>query len=25
MSLIGYAVGNYGALLAAQICYWIGG
>jgi uncharacterized membrane protein len=25
MALIGYAVGNYGAFVAAQLCYWVGG
>lgn len=24
MALIGYAIGNYGALITAQLCYWIG-
>ncbi len=25
MALIGYAIGNYGAFLAARLCYWVGG
>ena len=25
MALIGYAVGNYGAFVAARLCYWVGG
>jgi len=25
MALIGYAVGNYLAILAAQLCFWVGG
>jgi uncharacterized membrane protein len=24
MALIGYAIGNYGAFLAARLCYWVG-
>jgi uncharacterized membrane protein len=25
MALIGYAIGNYGAFIAARLCYWVGG
>lgn len=25
MALIGYALGNYGAFIAARLCYWVGG
>ncbi|HUP50796.1 MAG TPA: DUF819 family protein [Thermoanaerobaculia bacterium] len=24
MALIGYAIGNYGAFIAARLCYWVG-
>jgi uncharacterized membrane protein len=24
MALLGYAIGNYGAFLAARLCYWVG-
>ena len=25
MALIGYAIGNYGAFIAARLCFWVGG